>query len=417
METFRDLFGVPSAVAADAPGRVNLIGEHTDYNGGYVLPTIIPQRTRVELAPRSDTLVRVWSANVADEQRLQEFSLGRESPVGTWLDYVQGVAVALRQRGHHLRGADIRIESTVPIGSGLSSSAALEVSVTRAWRAAFDLRLDDVELAMVGKWAENEFVGAPTGIMDQMVASLGVPGAALFLDTRTLHFTRVPLPPSVELAVIDSGVRHRLVTGEYATRRKQCEEASRRLGVAELRDVAIAGLPDVEALDEPYRRRARHVVTEDERVLQAVAALRANDPAQVGELFYASHASMRDDYEVSVPQVDALVEIASTEHDVYGARLTGGGFGGSVVILAKRGSGRAVAERVAERYRTECAETPTVLLPVACFRGPLLSSPGAPGTRPRDRVFHSPRALKPTERRFQASGSGGTGRTLRTARK
>jgi len=251
----------------------------------------------------------------------------------------------------------------VPIGSGLSSSAALEVSVARALRAAFDLRLDDVELAMAGKWAENEFVGAPTGIMDQMVVSLGTAGAALFLDTRSLHFDRVPLPPGVELVVIDSGVRHRIVSGEYATRRRQCEEASRRLGVPELRDVPVSRLADVEALEDPYRRRARHVVTEDERVLQAVAALRANDPAQVGELFYASHASMRDDYEVSVPQVDALVEIASSEHDVYGARLTGGGFGGSIVVLAKRGSGRAVADRVADRYRAECAETPTILLP------------------------------------------------------
>jgi galactokinase len=363
--TFLDLYGVSPSVTADAPGRVNLIGEHTDYNGGFVLPTVIPQRTTVELSPRSDQLVRVWSANVGETGQAAEFTLGHETPARAWVDYVQGVTVALRQRGYQLRGADMRISSAVPIGSGLSSSAALEVSVARALRAAFDLRLDDVELAMAGKWAENEFVGAPTGIMDQMVASLGQPGAALFLDTRTLKFERVPLPPSVDLVVIDSGIRHRLVTGEYATRRSQCEEASRRLGVAELRDVAVADLPRVEQLDEPFRRRARHVVTEDERVLQAVAALRANDPGQVGELFYASHASMRDDYEVSVPQVDALVEIASSEHDVYGARLTGGGFGGSVVILAKRGSGRRVADRIADRYRRECAETPTVLLPAS----------------------------------------------------
>jgi galactokinase len=363
VQTFADLFGTAPVVVAEAPGRVNLIGEHTDYNGGYVLPTVIPQRTRVELVPRPDAAVRVWSANVDEAHRMAQFSLGREAQTRTWLDYVQGVTVALRQRGLHLRGVDMRIESTVPIGSGLSSSAALEVSVARALRAAFDLRIDDVELAMAGKWAENAFVGAPTGIMDQMVVSVGTAGAALFLDTRSLHFERVPLPSSVELVVIDSGVRHRIVGSEYAARRRQCEEASRRLGVHELRDVPLSKLDDLEALEEPLRRRARHVVTEDGRVLQAVAALRANDPAQVGELFYASHASMRDDYEVSVPQVDALVEIASSEHDVYGARLTGGGFGGSIVVLAKRGSGRAVAERVAQRYRAECAETPTILLP------------------------------------------------------
>ncbi len=363
MTSFVELYGIAPAVVADAPGRVNLIGEHTDYNGGFVLPTVIPQRTTVELSPRRDGRFRVWSANVDDDRRQGEFDLAGDTPSRSWLDYVQGVVVALRRAGHRLRGADLRIVSDVPIGSGLSSSAALEVSVARALRAAFDLRLDDVELAMAGKWAENEFVGAPTGIMDQMVASLGAAGHALFLDTRSLRAERVAIPASVELVVIDSGVRHRLVTGEYATRRSQCEEACRRLGVKELRDVALADLPRVEALPEPFLRRARHVVTEDDRVLQAVAALRADDPAQVGELFYESHASMRDDYEVSVPQVDALVEIASSERDVFGARLTGGGFGGSVVVLVKRGSGRAVAARIVERYRRECAETPAVLVP------------------------------------------------------
>ncbi|MCX6552452.1 MAG: galactokinase [Acidobacteria bacterium] len=363
MGTFGELFGSPAAVSADAPGRVNLIGEHTDYNGGFVLPAIIPQRTRVELARRADRRVRVWSANVEPASRWAEFVIGEESPTRTWVDYVQGVTVALRRRGYALVGVDLRIESTVPLGSGLSSSAALEVSVARALRSACDLALDDVELAMVGKWAENEFVGAPTGIMDQMAVSLGQPGTALFLDTRTLGFERVPIPPSVELVVIDSGVRRRLVTSEYATRRAQCEEACRLLGVAQLRDVAMTDLPKIEALAEPFCRRARHVVTEDERVLQAVAALRANDPGQAGELFYASHASMRDDYDVSAPPVDALVEIASSDRDVYGARLTGGGFGGSIVILARAGSGSRVAARVAERYQAECAQRATVLVP------------------------------------------------------
>lgn len=363
MASFTELFGGSPVVTADAPGRVNLIGEHTDYNGGFVLPAVIPQRTVVQLAPRAGRRVRAWSANVDEAHRHAAFDLGDERRTNNWVDYVQGVCVALRQRGYVLRGADLRIESTVPLGSGLSSSAALEVSVARAFRAAFGLQLDDVELAMAGKWAENQFVGAPTGIMDQMVVSLGRPGAALFLDTRSLAFERIPLPPGVDLVVIDSGVRHRLVTGEYATRRAQCEEACRRLGVAQLRDLGARDLPRIEALDEPFRRRARHVVTEDDRVLAAVAALRANDPGQAGELFYASHASMRDDYEVSVPPVDALVEIASAEPDVYGARLTGGGFGGSVVILAKARRGRAVAERIVARYRAECAETPTILLP------------------------------------------------------
>lgn len=363
MASFSQLYGGSPAVTADAPGRVNLIGEHTDYNGGFVLPAVIPQRTVVQLAPRADRHVRVWSADVAEDQRLADFDLGEERPTGTWVDYVQGVTVALRQRGYQLHGANLRIESRVPLGSGLSSSAALEVSVARAFRAAFGLRLDDVELAMAGKWAENEFVGAPTGIMDQMVCSLGAPGTALFLDTRSLAFERVPIPSSVDLVVIDSGVRHQHATGEYATRRAQCEEACRRLQVAQLRDLGVLDLPRLNDLDDPFRRRARHVVTEDDRVLEAVAALKANDPGQVGELFYASHASMRDDYEITVPPIDALVELASAEKDVFGARMTGGGFGGSVVILARAGRGRAVADRVAARYRAECAQTPAILLP------------------------------------------------------
>jgi len=363
LPSFETLFGRPPTVVADAPGRVNLIGEHTDYNGGFVLPAVIPQRTRVEFAPRADARVVVWSANVDAAERLKEYRLGAEAPARTWIDYVQGVTVALQRRGHRIEGADLRLESRVPIGSGLSSSAALEVSVARAFRRAFDLALDDVELAMVGKWAENEFVGAPTGIMDQMVASLGESGSALFLDTRSMRYERVPIPRNLDLVVIDSGVRHRLVSGEYAVRRAQCEEACRKLGVAQLRDVSLGDLERVEALADPFCRRARHVVTEDDRVVQAVAAMRAGDLGQLGDLFYASHASMRDDYDVSHPAVDCLVELASSDPDIYGARMTGGGFGGATVMLARAGSGRRAAERIAGRYRTESRESPTILLP------------------------------------------------------
>jgi galactokinase len=362
LPSFETLFGRPPSVVTDAPGRVNLIGEHTDYNGGFVLPAAIPQRTRVELAPRRDRRVAVWSANIEAGGRLEQFALGSEAPTRTWIDYVQGVTVALTRRGHRIEGADLRIESRVPIGGGLSSSAALEVAVARAFRQACGLALDDVELAMVGKWAENEFVGVPTGIMDQMIASLGEPGSALFLDTRSMRYERVPIPGSVDLVVVDSGVRHRLVSGEYAVRRAQCEEACRKLGAAQLRDLSAADLGRVEALDEPLCRRARHVVTEDHRVLQAVTAMRANDPGQLGDLFYASHASMRDDYDVSHPAVDCLVELASSDPAIYGARMTGGGFGGSVVMLARAGAGRAAAMRIADRYRAESGETPTVLL-------------------------------------------------------
>jgi galactokinase len=363
LPSFQTLFGRPPGFIADAPGRVNLIGEHTDYNGGFVLPAVIPQRTRVELAPRPDRRVVVWSANVGEAERLMEFDLGSEAPTRTWIDYVQGVVVGLERRGHRIGGADLRLESRVPIGSGLSSSAALEVAVARAFRSAYDLSIDDVEVAIVGKWAENEFVGTPTGVMDQMAASVGEAGTALFLDTRSMRYERVPIPRNLDLLVIDSGIRHAHASGEYRVRRDQCEEACRRLGVAQLRDLSTADLGRVEALDEPLGRRARHVVTEDHRVLQAVAAMRAADVGQMGDLFYASHASMRDDYEVSHPAVDCLVELASSDPDIYGARLTGGGFGGAAVLLARVGAGRAAAERIARRYRAESGERPTILVP------------------------------------------------------
>ncbi len=363
LPSFSDLFARPASVRADAPGRVNLIGEHTDYNGGFVLPAVIPQRTRVALAPRTDLLVRVWSANVAEADRLGEFVLGSERPTRTWVDYVAGVAVALRKGGHTLKGFDARIDSDVPVGAGLSSSAALEVSIAAALRAAFHLRLDDVELARAGRSAENEFVGVPTGVMDQMAAALGEAGSALFLDTRSLVYEHVPLPAGAELVVIDSGVKHAHASGEYAVRRRQCEEACRLLGVSQLRDLTLADLPRVQALSDPIGRRARHVVTEDDRVLQAVAAMRAGDVRRLGDLFRASHQSMRDDFQVSVPQVDRLVEIAALDPDVFGARLTGGGFGGAVVILASAGAGAAAGARIAARYAADTRETPTVLVP------------------------------------------------------
>jgi len=360
--SFDELFGRHAFLTASAPGRVNLIGEHTDYNGGFVLPTVIPQRTVVELAPRADRLVRVWSASVP-EPRLVTYELGTEARCGAWTDYVQGITWVLGAAGHGLRGFDARITSGVPLGGGLSSSAALEVSLMRALRTAFDLALDDVPLARLARRAENEFVGAPVGIMDQMACSLAGERDALFLDTRTLAYELVPLPPGAELVVINSGIAHNHAKGDYRTRRRECEEASRLLGVPELRDLGQADLARIMTLPDPLGRRARHVVTEDDRVLATVRALRAGDVEAVGRLFFESHDSMRDDYEVSVPEVDALVEAARLDPDVFGARLTGGGFGGAVVVLARAGSARPVAERVAARYRERCGRTATVLVP------------------------------------------------------
>ena len=347
-------------VRASAPGRVNLIGEHTDYNGGFVLPAAIPQRTSVELRPRPDAAVDVWSANFGERRT---YVLGEEARSASWIDYVQGVTSILTAAGHRLGGFSLRIESAVPVGSGLSSSAALEIAVLRALRDAFDLAIDDVEMARLGQRVENAFVGAPVGIMDQMACALADDTHALFLDARTLEYERVALPETAALLVIDSGVAHNHAAGDYRTRRAECERAAALLDVPQLRDASAADLARIDALPEPLRRRARHVVTENARVIETVAALRAGDLRAAGALFAASHASMRDDFVVSVPEVDLLVSIAQRQPGVHGARLTGGGFGGAIVALADRGSGRGTADLIAAEYRARSGRIATVLVP------------------------------------------------------
>jgi len=358
---FEALFGRAPSIAGDAPGRVNLIGEHTDYNDGFVMPIATPQRTRVELAPRADDAARVWSANVAGDG-LVEFRVGGEMRRGDWIDYVQGVTAAMRARRLPIRGFDARIESAVPLGAGLSSSAALEIAVVRALCGAFDLDVDPVEGARIGHDAETKLVGAPVGMMDQMAATFAANDAALFIDTRTLAFERLALPRGAELVVIDSGVSHAHATGEYRVRREECVASARRLNVAALRDVTAQDLTRV-ALPAPLDRRARHVVTENARVLEAREALRRGDEAAFGVLMNDSHRSMRDDFDVSTPDVDALVEIAQQNAGVFGARMTGGGFGGAVVLLVRRGAAREIAAAVADRFRRERRRTPAVLIP------------------------------------------------------
>ena len=353
-----------SAFIGEAAGRVNLIGEHTDYNGGFVLPVAIPQRTRVELRPRGDGAVHAASVTL-DEGREQEYILGEERRTGGWIDYVQGVTSVLREAGHPVGGCDLSIASDVPIGGGLSSSAALEMALLRALRDAFRLPLDDVALALLGRRAENEFVGAPVGIMDQMAAALADQRTALFLDTRTLQHERIPLPSSLALAVIHSGVTHRHAAGDYRTRRAECDKAAAQLGVPQLRDCGLDDLARVGRLPDPLAQRARHVITENARVLEAVDALKSGDLARVGALFNASHASMRDDFEVSVPEVDRLVGLACEAPEVFGARLTGGGFGGSIVAAVRAGTARAVAARIAARYRDATGQEPTIMVPVS----------------------------------------------------
>jgi galactokinase len=360
---FPELFARPPEVESHAPGRVNLMGEHTDYNGGWVLPVATPMTTRAELAERDDRVVEAASEDAPRHQRLG-FRLGEERRGGEWLDFIQGAVVALRARGIEVPGFSVRLCSDVPLGSGLSSSASLLVAVLRGLRTLCGFSLDDRELARVAHHAEKEFVGAPVGMMDPMAASLADARAALFLDARNLEFERVPLPARAELLVIDSGVSHRHADGDYRVRRRECEAAAAALGVPLLRDVSDRHAEKIAALPETLRRRVRHVTSENARVLEAVAAMRAGDVGALGRLFDASHASQRDDFEVSVPAVDTLIQQARGHHRALGARLTGGGFGGAIVVLVQAGAAREVGAATLEAAGLAGLTGVRVLIPV-----------------------------------------------------
>jgi galactokinase len=335
--TFNEAFGRPPEVLARAPGRVNLLGEHTDYNEGFVLPTVIPRETRVELGQSADGRFRYYSGNL---DLLIELESDQPAPPG-FARYVHGCIEVLRARGIGVPPCSVRIESDIPIGRGLSSSAALEVAMLRAVRARMGLPLDDVEIALLAHGAEVEFAGVRCGILDQMAVSLGRPGQMLFLDTRTLERRLLPLPAAADILVVDSGVTRELVSTEYNARRSECEKAARLLGVRTLRD--ITDVADCAALPVPLNRRARHVVAENRRTVDGAGAA---DAGEFGILMNASHASLRDDFEVSVPALDQLVVCMQQRPETHGARLTGAGFGGACVALVRRGSVDAVAGSV-----------------------------------------------------------------------
>jgi len=334
----------------EAPGRINLIGEHTDYNDGLVLPVALGLGVTVVARPRDDrTAHLVTDADV--EPRETSYIVGAERSDGTWADRARGVTTALLGRGAPVDGFEAEISSTLPLGAGLGSSAALAVALVRALRELFDLTLDDGEIATVAHTAETEFVGARAGLMDQLASIYGRRSEALLIDLHDLSRVAVALPGELELAVIDSGTRHQHATGGYNRRREECEEAARHLGVGSLRDLEDRRLEDVlERLPPPLDRRVRHVLTENTRVRDAIAALRAADLSRLGALLDSSHRSLRDDYEVSTAELDRLVDLARDDRAVRGARLVGGGFGGSVLALTERGEARSAAERILRRY-------------------------------------------------------------------
>lgn len=341
MMDFQKMFGAAPETQASAPGRVNLLGEHTDYNDGFVLPTAIPQSTTVHLGFSPDAQHYFYSQEL-DE--LVSISNHDSTPQG-FASYIFGCIRLLEQEGHTIPPLNLHIRSAVPIGSGLSSSAALEVATLRGLRALLKLQIDDVRIAQLGQQAEIQYAGVQCGIMDQMASSLADTEHMLFLDTRTLERQLMPFPPGAEVLIMDSGVPRTLAGSGYNQRRAECEEAARLLGVQALRDVSDPQA--VETLPEPLRRRARHVITENNRVLEVLQGVSTQ---HFGELMNASHTSLRDDYEVSVTALDTLVTMLQETPGVFGARLTGAGFGGACVALVASGKAWAIAQDVIERY-------------------------------------------------------------------
>ncbi|WP_411111430.1 galactokinase [Streptomyces sp. c-19] len=351
---FEALYGAaPDGVWA-APGRVNLIGEYTDFNDGFVLPLALPHTTVAAVSRRDDNVLRLHSADI--DGGIVQLAADTLEPLsgGGWAAYPAGVVWALREAGHPVTGADVHLTSTVPTGAGLSSSAALEVVTALALNELFGLGLTRPELARIAQRAENAFVGVPCGVMDQMASACAEEGHALHLDTRDLSYRQVPFDLAAEglrLLVVDTRVKHALGDGAYAERRAGCEAGARALGVKTLREVSAAHLPETLARlgDETILRYVRHVVTDNARVERTIALLDAGDTRAVGQVLTEGHASLRDDLRVSCPELDLVVETANAA-GALGARMTGGGFGGSAVVLVDTGRADAVAAAVGKAF-------------------------------------------------------------------
>ena len=361
---FKDIYG-GAPIVYRAPGRVNLIGEHTDYNQGFVMPAAIDRYVWTAIRSRDDRKVRIHSANYSDTA---EFDLDEVMPVrkGDWSDYAQGVMVSLQNAGYNIRGADILISGDVPIGSGLSSSAAFEISVGFALLDQCGASIDRTELARMCQRAENEFVGMRCGLMDQFTACHGEVGKAIMLDCRTLEYESFEIPDDVSLVICNTMVKHELASSEYNSRRADCEEGSRILArsdprITSLRDVTIDEL-DRRGSELPERIfwHCRHVVTENERVQEAAAALGSGDLEAFGTLMCESHRSLRDDFEVSSPELNLMVQIANMQEGVIGARMTGGGFGGCTINLVYKDATKEFIDTISREYDARMGITPEI---------------------------------------------------------
>lgn len=364
IDLFRSRFGTIPICIASAPGRVNLIGEHTDYNNGYVLPVAINRFVTVSAAPRSDRMLRVYSHNLARSVEVPLDKLQRLEN-NAWANYVAGVASFLRQH-LNIGGANIYISGNVPRGAGLSSSAALELATAYTLSTLFGGNFTPVDLATLCQRVENEFVGVQCGIMDQFASAMGKAHHAVFLDCQSLQHEFVPIPPEARLLVCDTGVRRRLNNSDYNLRRQECTQAVQQLSsfhptITSLRDVSIQEFREAEtSLDPVPRKRARHIISENQRVLQSVAALHEGNLSEFGKLMYQSHLSLKLDFEVSCAELDAIVDICAESEGVYGARMTGAGFGGSAICLLNETSVENVKARIEREYPQKTGRVPVV---------------------------------------------------------
>lgn len=353
---FTDSFGYVASRHFQAPGRVNLIGEHTDYNDGFVLPCAIDYQTLVAVSPRTDKTVRVVALDYSNQR--DEFSLDSDiQPHSSqmWSNYVRGVIKHLQLQGMNIGGADLAITGNVPQGAGLSSSASLEVVIGETFRQLYQLPMNSSDVALNGQAAENQFVGCNCGIMDQMVSACGAEYHALLLDCRSLKAQLIPMPETLSVMIINSNVKRGLVDSEYNTRRQQCEEAAQTLGIKALRDVSLVDLiGQKDKLPELVYRRAHHIVSDSERTLLAADALRNNDIKSLSHLMAESHQSMRDDFEITVTPIDFIVELLSNYlGDDGGVRMTGGGFGGCVVAIMPHKMVDGAKKLLADNYQNK----------------------------------------------------------------
>lgn len=355
-QLFKEKFGYAATHVIQSPGRVNLIGEHTDYNDGFVLPCAINYQTVISCAKRDDNIVRV----IAADYNNQEDGFSLESPIiahetQQWSNYVRGVVKHLQLRDNSFGGADLVISGNVPQGAGLSSSASLEVAVGKTFQHLYNLPLDGVQLALNGQEAENQFVGCNCGIMDQLISSLGKKDHALLIDCRNLETRAVSIPENAAVVIINSNFKRTLVGSEYNTRREQCEAGAHFFGKKALRDVTLDEFNSAKnELDPIVAKRVRHILTENIRTVEAADALAKGDFMRMGQLMAESHASMRDDFEITVPQIDTLVEIVKAAiGEQGGVRMTGGGFGGCIVALVPQELVPVIEQAVAKEYQAK----------------------------------------------------------------